>query len=76
MWGRSMFQLISSFCGEFLVTCILQLIDSGFMWTFTVVYGSHTRVDKLRFWEELGHIKYGWHGPWCIGEDFNEILYP
>jgi len=30
----------------------------------------------LRFWEELRLIKDQWSGPWCVGEDFNEILYP
>jgi len=25
--------------------------------------------------EELGRVRDGWSGPWCLGGDFNEILY-
>ena len=75
-WDKSVFHFVFSFCGNFSITCILHMVKGGLVWAFIRVYRPHTRVDKLRFWEELGHIKYGWHGPWCIGEDFNEILYP
>jgi len=26
--------------------------------------------------EELGRVRDSWPGPWCVGGDFNEILYP
>ena len=76
MWDKSAYRLVSSFCGDFSITCILQTVESGFDWAFTGVYGPQARTDKLRFWEELRLIKDKWSGPWCVGGDFNEILYP
>jgi len=76
MWDKSTFNLVSSFQGEFSITCILQTVEGGFTWAFTRVYGPQARSDKLRFWEELQRTKDSWPGPWCLGEDFNEILYP
>ena len=75
LWDTNTFQLISSSCGEFSITCILQMGDDSFSWAFTGVYGPHTRGDKLRMLEELGRVRDGWSGPWCLGGDFNEILY-
>ena len=49
--------------------------DGNFSWAFTGIYGPHAKVDKLRMLEELGQVRDGWSGPWCIGGDFNEILY-
>ena len=53
MWDKSVYRLVSSFCGDFSITCILQTVESGFDWAFTGVYGPQARTDKLRFWEEL-----------------------
>ena len=49
------------------------MVDLNVSWAFT--NGPHSREDKLKFWEELRNIKDGWSGPWCVVEDFNEILY-
>ena len=76
MWDKSVYRMVSSFCGDFSITCILETVESGFAWAFTGVYGPQSRIDKLRFWEERRLIKDKWSGPWCVGGDFNEILYP
>ena len=75
MWNTNTFQLISSSCGEFSITCILQMRDDNFSWTFTGIYGPQARGDKLQMLDELRRVRDGWGGPWCLGGDFNEILY-
>jgi len=42
LWNTNTFHLISSSCGEFSVTCILQMRDGSFSWAFTGIYGPHT----------------------------------
>ena len=75
LWNTNTVNLISSSSGEFSVTFLLQMRDGGPSWAFTGVYGPQARVDKLRMLEELGRVRDGWHGPWCLGGDFNEILH-
>ena len=50
--------------------------EDGFQWAFTGLYGPVENRFKESFWEELGSIKGLWDGPWCVGGDFNEILFP
>jgi len=57
MWDKSVYRMVSSFCGDFSITCILETVESGFAWAFRGVYGPQSRTDKLRFWEELRLIK-------------------
>jgi len=76
MWDKNTFNFVSSSQGEFSITCIFQLVDGGFTWAFSGVYGPQDRYVKLRSWEELRRTRNGWPRPWCIGGDFNEILYP
>jgi len=66
MWDKNFFNLVSSSCGEFAITCLFQLVGRDFEWAFTGVYGSHTRFDKLRMWEELRYTRDGWFGSWCV----------
>ena len=76
MRDKNTFNFVSSSQGEFSITSIFQMVDGGFSWAFSGVYGPQDRFDKLRFWEELQRTRDGWPGPWCIGGDFDEILYP
>ena len=75
MWDKTTFSLVSSVQGEFSITCFFRTVQGGFNWAFTGVYGPQVRIDKLRFWEELRSIKDNWSGPWCLGGDFDEVLY-
>ena len=43
LWNKNSFHLISSYCGEFSITCFLQLVDASISWAFTGVYGSHVK---------------------------------
>ena len=62
MWDKSVYRLVSTFCSDFSITCILHSLEGGFDWAFTGVYGPQSRSDKLRFWEELYSIKDKWSG--------------
>ena len=76
MWDKNTFNLISLSCAEFSITCILEMVEGGFMWAFSGVYGLQPKLNKLRFWDEFHQTRGWWPGPWCIGGDFNEILHP
>ena len=52
------------------------MVEGGFQWAFSGVYGLVERRFKEAFWEELGCIKGWWEGPWCLGGNFNKILSP
>jgi len=75
MWDRNSFNLVSSSCGDFSITCLFQMMGGDFEWAFMGVYGPQSRFDKLRMWEELQSTRDGWSGPWCVAGDFNEILH-
>ena len=55
---------------------MLHILNRYFQWTFTGVYGPVENNLRESFWEELGAIKGLWDGPWCVGGDFNEVLFP
>ena len=42
---------------------------------FTRAYGPFSREEKECLWEEIGAIRGLWEEPWCLGGDFNTILY-
>ena len=50
-------------------------MENGFVWMFTGVYGSFTREERECLWKELGAIRGIWEDPWCLGGDFNIILF-
>ena len=50
-------------------------MEDGFVWMFTRVYGPFTREERECLWEELGAIRGIWEDPWCLGGDFNIILF-
>jgi len=67
LWNTNSSQLVSSSCGDFPITCFLQMGDGSFFWAFTGIYEPHDRVDKLRMLDELGHVRDGGNGPRCMG---------
>ena len=46
MWDKNIFNLVSSSQGEFSLTCFFQMVEGGFTWAFTGVYGPQARADK------------------------------
>ena len=75
-WDNSSISLMDSVVGSFSVLCLFRMPEDGFQWAFTGVYGPVENSDREAFWEELGSIKGLWEGPWCVGGDFNEVLFP
>ena len=75
-WDNSSISLVDSVVGSFSVSCLFRMPEDGFQWAFTGVYGPVENSDREAFWEELGSIKGLWEGPWCVGDDFNEVLFP
>ena len=75
-WNNSSISLMDSVVGSFSVSCLFRMPEDGFQWAFTGVYGPVENSDREAFWEELGSIKGLWEGPWCVGGDFNEVLFP
>ena len=75
-WDKSRISLVDSMVGSFSVSCLFRMPEDGFQWVFTGVYGRVENSFRGAFWEELGLIKGLWDGPWCVGGDFNEVLFP
>ena len=73
-WRRM--ELIELVIDLYPILCLFRMVEEGFQWIFSRVYGPVERSFKEFFWEELGAIKGRWVGPWCLGGDFNEILFP
>ena len=76
LWDNSRISLVDSVVGSFSVLCLFRMTEDGFLWTFTGVYGPVENSLRESFWEELGSIKGLWDCPWCVGGDFNEVLFP
>ena len=76
LWDNSCISLVDSVVGSFSVSCLFRMAEDGFQWAFSGVYGSIENRFRESFWEELGAVKGLWDGPWCVGGDFNEILFP
>ena len=75
-WDNSRISMVDSVVGSFSVSCLFRVLEDGFQWAFTGVYGPVENSNREAFWEELDSIKGLWEGPWCVGGDFNEVFSP
>ena len=75
-WDNSRISLVDFVVSSFSVSCLFKILEDGFLWTFTGVYGPVENSLREPFWEELGSIKGLWDCPWCVGGNFNEVLFP
>ena len=75
-WDNSRISLVDSVVGSFSITCLFRMPEDGLQWAFSGVYGPVENRFRESFWEELGSIRGLWDCPWCVGGDFNEVLFP
>ena len=50
-------------------------MGDGGIWVFTGVYSPFSREEMECLWKEIGAIRGLWEELWCLGGDFNTILY-
>ena len=74
-WDKRALEVLDLEVGQYSVSCRFRNVEDGFVWMFTRVYGPFTREERECLWEELGAIRGIWEDPWCLGGDFNIILF-
>ena len=74
-WDKRTLEVLALEVGQFSVSCRFRNVEDGFVWMFTGVYGPFSREERECLWEELGAIRGIWEDPWCLGGDFNIILF-
>ena len=73
-WDKRTLEVLPLEVGQFSISCRFRNMEDGFVWMFTGVYG-FTREERECLWEELWAIRGIWEDPWCLGGDFNIILF-
>ena len=73
-WDKRTLEVLALEVGQFSISCRFRNMEDGFVWMFTGVYG-FTKEERECLWEELWVIKGIWEDPWCLGGDFNIILF-
>ncbi|XP_059664125.1 uncharacterized protein LOC132309882 [Cornus florida] len=66
MWDVRWISLLDSQVGCFLVSCFLSMVEDGFRWVFSGVYGPTEDYECHLFLEELGKIRRRWSLPWSF----------
>ena len=54
LWDNRRISLVDSVVGSLSVTCLFKMLEDGFKWTFSGVYGPVENSLRESFWEELG----------------------
>ena len=74
-WDKRSLEILGVEEGQFSISCRFRNVGDGGIWVFTGVYGPFSREERECLWEEFGAIRGLWEEPWCLGGDFNTILY-
>ena len=64
-WDKRSLEILDWEEGQFSISCKFRNVGDGGIWVFMGVYGPFSREERESLWEE----------PWCLGGDFNTILY-
>ena len=76
LWDKGRISMVDSVVGSFSVSCLFRMAEDGYQWVFSGVYNPIEKTLRESFWEELGLIRGVWEEPWCVGGNFNEVLFP
>ena len=74
-WDKRSLEILEWEEGLFSISCKFRNVEDGVVWVFTGVYDPFSREERECLWEEIGVIRGLWEEPWCLGGDFNTILY-
>ena len=74
MWDRNFFKVEDFKVNRFFIL-LSGTISSRFSCVFVNVLASNCVRDRRNFWEELCNLKEDFDRPWCLGGDFNEVLF-
>ncbi|XP_016164391.1 uncharacterized protein LOC107606902 [Arachis ipaensis] len=74
MWDDMQFKMNNCYKGERWICVEGVLLKTKFNCAFYLVYGAHTRMEKLDVWEELRFIAGLCQVPICYMRDFNEVI--
>ncbi|XP_015954321.1 uncharacterized protein LOC107478701 [Arachis duranensis] len=74
MWNDMLFKMNNCYKGERWLCVEGVLLKNEFNCVFFLVYGAHTRVEKLTVGEELSFIAGLCQVPICYMGDFNEVI--
>ena len=74
-WDKRSLEILDWEEGQFSISCRFRNVGDGVVWVFTGVYGPFSREERECLWEENGAIRGLWEERWCLGDDFNTILY-
>jgi hypothetical protein len=75
MWDRRVVTMVDVCLGNFVAASSFRNVDDGLKWAFAGMYGPNGDIHRRHLWEELAGLMCLWDVPWCIGGDFNVILY-
>ncbi|KAJ9700063.1 hypothetical protein PVL29_005748 [Vitis rotundifolia] len=64
-WDKRSMEILEWEEGQFSISCKFRNVVDGVVWVFTGIYGPLSREERECLWED----------PWCLGGDFNTILY-
>ena len=74
-WDKRSLEILEWEEGQFSISCRFRNVGDGVVWVFTGVYGPFSKEERECLWEEIRAIRGLWEEPWCLGGDFNMILY-
>ncbi|XP_015949828.1 uncharacterized protein LOC107474701 [Arachis duranensis] len=75
MWDEMSFKMNNCYKGERWLCVEGVILQNSFNCAFFLIYGAHTRDEKLIIWEELSYTAGLCQVPCCFMGDFNEIVH-
>ncbi|XP_016195736.1 uncharacterized protein LOC107636760 [Arachis ipaensis] len=75
IWDETIFKMSNFYKGQRWLCVEGVILKNSFNCAFFLVYGVHTRDEKLVVWEELSYTAGLCQVPCCFMGDFNEIVH-